>query len=541
MTRNRRRRLALPLIFLTVAALLAACTGGGTAKSPGASGGTEGPPVRGGRLVYGLGADASGFNPVTDSFAGQSYAMAGTIIEPLVDVDASGKWQPFLAKSLKANPDFTSWTITVRPGIKFTNGETLNGDVVKANLEAQKKSPLTSAVFATVKAVTVTKPDTVRVDLTGPWVAFPYFLATQTGMMLPKASLANPKQASRKPVGTGPFKFAQYVPGNRFVAVRNPGYWQKGMPYLSRIEFRILPDSQTRAQTLESGGIDAMDTPMDTDILHFGKMPGYQIFRESGMSTPEVAFMLNTAVPPVNDLSVRQALAYATDRKTIIKTLRSGLTTPADGPWSPGSKWYVPGGYPDYDLAKAKALIAAYKKKHGPVRITVMSVPDPETMQNVQLIQDMWGKAGVQVKIKQADQADLIQSALMGDYQATIWAQFGEADPDGDYVWFHSFFAQPPGKISINMSRNKDPQLDAALDEGRSNPDYATRKKAYATVQRRLRADLPFIWVDHLTTNSVILGPKVHGLSQYKLPSGAVGKPLHSSAFLPFRSMWTQG
>lgn len=540
MTRTHRARLPLPLLALVaVAALVAACTGG--KPTAGGSNAPEGNPVPGGRLVYGISADAAGFNPVTDQFSAQSYTMAGTIIEPLVDVDATGQWRPMLAKAMKPNEDYTSWTITVRPGITFSNGEKLTPQVVKQNLDAQKKSPLTSAVFAKVKAVTVSGADAVRVDLAGPWVAFPYTLASQVGMIEPTASLNNPKQASRHPVGTGPFTFARYIPGNRLLVVRNPHYWRKGLPYLSRIEFHILTDSQTRAQTLESGGIDMMMANRDDDILKFGKMAGYQIFRTSGMAVPEVAFMLNTAKAPFNDLSLRQALAYATDRQAIIKTLRSGLTTPADGPWMPGSKWYVPGGYPDYNLAKAKSLVAAYEKAHGPVRIQLLSLPDPSTMENVQLVQDMWKKAGIDVTIKQADQPDIISSALTGNYQATIWSQFTEPDPDGDYVWLHSSFAQPVGKISINMSRVRDPQMDAALDEGRSNPDEATRKAAYATVQRRLRADLPFIWIDHLTTNAVIAGPKVHGLRQYTFPDGSIGKPMMSGVVPPLYDVWMQG
>lgn len=541
MTR-KRRRLPIPLFALVaVLALLGACTGGGGTPKAGTPTESEGSPVPGGRLVYGLGADAAGFNPVTDAFSAQSYTMADTIIEPLVDVDATGKWRPWLAKSLKPNTDYTSWTITIRPGIKFSNGEALTAGLVRQNLEAQKKSALTSAVFAKVKAATVVGGDAVRVDLEGPWVAFPYTLASQVGMIVPKASLDDPKQASQHPVGTGPFTFARYIPGNRFLVVRNPNYWRKGLPYLSRVEFRILPDPQTRAQTLESGGIDAMAANRDDDILKFQKLPGYRIYRAAGMSVPEVAFMLNTGAPPFNDIRMRQALAYATDRQAFISTLRSNLTKPADGPWSPDAPWYVPGGYPNYDLAKAKSLVAAYKAQHGPVSVTLMSLPDPSTMENVQLAQDMWGKAGITVHIKQADQPDLIQRALTGNYQATIWSQFTAPDPDGEYVWLHSSFARPVGQISIDMSRIRDPQLDAALDEGRSNPDTATRKKAYATVQRRLRALLPYIWVDHLTTNSVIAGPKVHGLGQYTFPDGAIGKPLISSSTHPFFDIWVSG
>lgn len=539
---QRRRRLPfhLPLLALGAAfTLVTACSGGGAGSAAGGGAQTpEGTPTPGGRLVYAVSADGSGFNPVTDSFALQSYTMAGTIIEPLAGIDATGKWRPWLAKSIKANDDYTQWTIKVRQGIKFSNGEQLNADVVKANLDAQRKSPLNAAVLATVKSTKKLDADTVRVDLAGPWVAFPYSLTRQIGMVVPKASLADPKSASRHPVGTGPFTFARYIPGNRFLVVKNPNYWRKGLPHLGRIEFRILPDPQTRAQTLESGGVDAMQSNRDEDITKFGKLPGYRLLRSAGMTVPEVAFMLNTGAPPLNDLRVRQALAYATNRQAFTSTLRHGVTKPADGPWSPDAKWYVPGGYPDYHLAKAKSLVNAYEKEHGPLKIQVMTLPDPTTAENVQLAQDMWRKAGIDVTVKQADQADLVQRALTGDYQASIWTQFTAPDPDGEYVWLHSSFAQPVGKVSINMSRIRDPRLDAALDEGRSNPDDATRKKAYATVQRELRKQLPFIWVDHLTTNAVIGGPKVKGLGSYKLPDGSTGKPLVGSSTHPFGQLW---
>jgi ABC-type transport system substrate-binding protein len=523
--------------------MMVACSGprpSATPQSGAPSSGATG-PAKGGRLIYGLSADANGLNPVTDQFAAQSYSMVTSIIEPLVAIDANGEWKPFLAESITPNAKYDEWTIKVRQNIEFSDGIRLTGDIVKANLEAQKASPLNAAVFVPVKGFELVDPMTVKVTLNQPWVAFPIYLAAQIGMIVPPASLNDPKSASLKPVGTGPFIFKEYVPDNRLVVTKNPHYWRQGEPNLDEIEFRILPDSQTRSQTLESGGIDAMVTVRDEDVVKFGKLKDeYTVHRAQGMAVPESMFMLNTAVPPLDDVRVRKALAYAMDRKTVIDTLRGGLTEEADGPWDKDSKWYSSGGYPSFDLAKATALVKEVEAAKGPIRFEVMSTPDPNTMQVVELAQDMWRKAGIDVSIKQADQADLINRAVTGNFAATVWTQFSAPDPDGEYIWMHQAYAKPIGAVSLNFARLKDEKLSNALDIGRSNPDETARKQAYATVQQRLRDLVPFVFIEHLNSGAVIAKSKVKGIGEFTLPSGEKGLPLTGSPvpYHPFSQLW---
>ncbi|SDJ54847.1 ABC transporter substrate-binding protein [Nonomuraea jiangxiensis] len=531
-------RLLLALALATAGVL--ACSGQRPVAGP-QSGAPPTGPTQGGRLVYGLSADANGFNPVTDQFAAQSYSMTGAIIEPLVSVDANGDWKPYLAESLTPNDKYDEWAIKVRSGVSFSDGISLTGDIVKANLDAQKASPLNAAVFVPVKSFELADPMTVTVKLNQPWVAFPYYLAAQIGMVVPPASLADPKAASLKPVGTGPFIFKEYVPDNRMVVTRNPRYWRQGLPYLDEIEFRILPDSQTRAQTLEAGGIDAMGTSRDEDLTKFGALKdAYTVHRAQGMAVSEYFFLLNTAVAPLDDVRVRRALAHAIDRKAVISTLRGGLTEPADGPWSKDSEWYSPGGYPDYDPAKAAALVKEVEAEKGPIRFELISTPDPNTMQGVELAQDMWRKAGIEASIKQADQADLINRAVTGAFSVTVWTQFSSQDPDGEYIWMHQGYAKPVGQISLNFSRLKDKQLSDALDVGRMNPDEAARKRAYATVQERLRDQVPYVFIDHLNTGAIVARTKVRGIGEHVLPDGAKGLPLTGSPipYHPFGQLW---
>ncbi|MFC5834086.1 ABC transporter substrate-binding protein [Nonomuraea insulae] len=534
------KRWRTPATLLLASLVMLACSGQRPVAAPQSSAPATG-PAQGGRLVYALSADANGFNPITDQFAAQSYSMTTPIIEPLVAVAADGEWKPYLAESITPNKTYDEWTIKVRSGISFSDGISLTGDIVKANLEAQKVSPLTAAVFVPIKSFELADPMTVKVKLNQPWVPFPYYLALQNGMIVPPSSLADPKTASLKPVGTGPFIFKEYVPDNRMVVTRNPHYWRQGLPYLDEIEFRILPDSQTRAQTLEAGGVDAMGTSRDEDLTKFGAMKDtYTVHRAQGMAVAEYMFLLNTAVAPLDDVRVRRAMAYATDRKTVISTLRGGLTEPADGPWSKDSKWYAPGGYPDYDPAKAAALVKEVEAEKGPIRFELISTPDPNTMQGVELAQDMWRKAGIEVSIKQADQADLINRAITGNFSATVWTQFSAQDPDGEYIWMHQGYAKPVGAISLNMTRLKDDKLSKALDAGRMNPDEAARKAAYATVQERLRDQVPYVFIDHLSTGAIIAKTKVRGIGEHVLPDGEKGLPLSGSPipFHPFAQLW---
>ncbi|HEX4817083.1 MAG TPA: hypothetical protein VFV66_30450, partial [Nonomuraea sp.] len=154
--------------------------------------------------------------------------------------------------------------------------------------------------------------------------------------------------------------------------------------------------------------------------------------------------------------------------------------------------------------------------------------------------QDMWRKAGIEVSIRQADQPDLINRAITGNYTATVWTQFSAQDPDGEYIWMHQGYAQPVGSISLNMTRLKDKRLSDALDVGRANPDEAARKQAYATVQERLRELVPYVFVDHLNTGAIIAKTKVRGIGEHVLPDGEKGLPLTGSPipYHPFGQLW---
>jgi ABC-type transport system substrate-binding protein len=134
----------------------------------------------------------------------------------------------------------------------------------------------------------------------------------------------------------------------------------------------------------------------------------------------------------------------------------------------------------------------------------------------------MWKQAGLNVSIKQVEQSQFILNALQGSYQAYGWRQFGEPDPDADFIWWSSTTALPEGQLALNFSRNKDPQIDADLQKGRTSPNDADRVAAYQDIARRLAVDVPFIWTNEVVWQ-IAMKPNVHGVTTWTLPDGSPG------------------
>jgi ABC-type transport system substrate-binding protein len=242
--------------------------------------------------------------------------------------------------------------------------------------------------------------------------------------------------------------------------------------------------------------------------------------------------MLNTAVPPLNDVRVRRALAFATDRQRVLDTLYNGLTKPADGPFPPGSPYYAPTGYPGFDQARARALVADYEREHGPISFKFTTVNTPKGVQRNELLQAMWRQVGIQTEIVQVEQSPLILNAITGNFQACGWRQFNVPDPDANYVWWSGTTASPVGKQALNFTRNKDPQLDAALEAVRSQVDPIVRAAAYKLIAARLGADVPYVWLGQ-TVWIVAARKAVGGAGQATLPDGTPARGMISGVVFP--------
>ena len=516
--------------------LLSGCSSSSSASTSAKPGVGTGTPKRGGTLTVGLNSDIDGFLPSTNHFDNSGIVYANTVYDTLTAVAADGTAQPYLAQSISSNADRTVWTLSLRPDVTFHDGSALTADVVVANFRALQQSPLTGQAVKVITGVSATGPLTVQYTASEPLVAFPYYLATQVGYVVALAQLDSADPSSH-PIGTGPFVFDSWEPNDHFTARRNPNYWRAGLPYLDSITYKPIAQDQSRQSSLQSGTIELMVTRDPNAIVSLQRDPSFQQVTDANPAhgQNDVGFIyLNTAVDPLSDLTVRQALACATDTAQIAKLFGAGVLQPITSPYPEGSPYRAPdNGYPSYDLAKAKTLVAQAAPRHGgTIKVELATIPDPRLSELVQAVQSMWGAAGVQATVSQIEQVTFIDNLALGSFQAYTGDQFDAADPDENYVWWSPTSAGPPGTIALNFTRNKDPELEAALQAGRTNPDPSARAQAYQQVDTLLARDLPYLW---LTTNvwSMTGTDKVQNFDNPTLPGGQPARGMTAGYFTP--------
>ena len=519
------------------ASMLAVACGGGSKGSSGGGGGTNGgasgtqapatlTPKPGGKLVMGTEAEIDGFDPTKNRFDVTGLQYATTVYDPLTTIGKDNKPHPYLAQSLTPNADYTVWTIKLRPNITFSNNDPVNADAVVADLQAQLKSALVGPALTNIASVAKVDDLTLTVTCKASWVPFPIYLAGQAGMVFDPKMLTDP-QGSQHPIGSGPFILDSWVPGNHFIAKKNPNYWQKGLPYLDSIEYRPILETQSRDNSLANGGIDILhssDVQTTQDLKGVGSVNLTSDINSKG-EVEEGFIQINTAQAPLDDVTLRTALAYATDRARYRDVIDFGIPPDSTGPFgNTGSAYHADTGYPNFDLSKAKQLVKQYEQAHNVTSVTfeLGTTNVGRNLQAASILQDMWKQAGVTVTIKQVEQSQFILLALEGKYNAYLWRQFGEPDPDADNTWWASAQAAPIGKLALNFVRNKDPQIDADLLKGRSSTNEADRTAAYQDIARRFAVDIPYLWLGEAVWQ---VGTKknVHGLFDWTLPDGSPG------------------
>lgn len=498
---------------------------------------TSGEPKRGGKLVFAVEAETDGWNPTTNRWANSGTQVALSIFDPLVALDKDLQPKPYLAESLTPNAAFTEWVVKLRPNVKFHNGQPLNAAALVKSVTALKASPLTGAAAKPIVKAEPVDDLSVKLTMDQPWAVFPSVLTAQAGVVPAPAMLDDAANGSRNPVGTGPFKFQDWTPDKSLSVTRNESYWRQGLPYLDSVEFRPLPDSNSRYGSLQSGDVQVLISSQESTIqrmLDDAKDGKFQVVRSIGNNDVTMV-LFNTSAPPFDDLRARQGLAYAIDRKALSEVSGSDPSLSADSVFQPDSVWYAPQpDYPKFDPAKAKQLIEAYEAEKGPLKFTFGSTTDPQVLAPVQALAAQWNAAGAEVDIKTFDQTVFITNAVTGQYQAHIWRQFGSADPDPNYIWWHS--ANAEGTLALNMARNKDPKIDAALQKGRGTTDVATRKQAYEEVAKQFTATVPYIWLNHLRWTAAA-DNRLRGIQGMPLPDGTQSAGLVGGV-LPVTAMW---
>lgn len=531
-----KKRWSLLLALLLAVAMVAAACGGGDDENGGGGEGDDpeeaaGEPTPGGKVIYGLEAENSGGWCLAEGqLAISGIQVARAIYDTLTVPNEKAEYVPFLAETVEPNEDFTEWTITIREGVKFHDGTDLNAEVVKNNLDAfrgqyEGRNPLLfTFVLDNVTDVQTTDDMTVVVTTETPWPSFDAYLFSSGRLgIMAQAQLDDADTCDTNLIGTGPFKKKSWTVNESFVASKNEDYWQKDadgnqLPYLDEIEFRPIVEGEARVNALLGGDINAMHTSgaEQIDALQIEEENGAINLVES-TEYAEVSYgMFNTKQAPFDNPIARQAAAYALDRDTLNDVRNLGLFDMASGPFAEGEIGYLEdAGFPEYDLEKAKELVAQYEQETGePLAFTLTTANDASTVATAQYIQESAEQAGMDVSLKQVEQAALINTALGGDWQAMSWRNHPGGNPDSQYVWWKS-------GMPTNFGGINDPELDELLDQGRATSDEAERQEIYEEINRLFSEKVYNLWLNW-TQWDVGTATDVFGVFGPQLPDGSV-------------------
>ena len=465
-------------------------------------------PAYGDLMVEGSIGDASNLIPLLSSDS-TSHQIAGLVFNGLVKYDKDVKIIGDLAESWQISPNGLVITFHLRKGVKWHDGQPFSAHDVLYTYQVtiDPKTPTAYAGdFLKVKKAEVLDDYTFRVTYDQP---FAPALMSWGSAMLPRHLLAgkdiSTSPLARYPIGTGPFKFKEWVTGQKIVLVANPDYFE-GRPYVDGYIMRIIPDTATMFLELRANGIDQMGlTP-----LQYTRQTESNIFRNNFNKYKYLSFSYvymgyNLKSPLFSDQRVRQAIAYAIDKDEIVRGVLLGLGKAATGPFKPETWAYNPNvrTYP-YDPAKARALLAeaGWKDTNGdgildkdgrPFAFEIVTNQGNEVRAKcAEIIQKRLAEQGITVKIRVLEWAAFVNDFInKRKFEAVILGWTIPQDPDIHDVW-HSSKTGPGG---LNFIDYKNSEVDHLIEKGRSTFDQKMRKTYYDRIQEILAEEQPYLFL----------------------------------------------
>ncbi len=326
------------------------------------------------------------------------------LYDSLTRWDAALQLQPGLATSWKAVNDIT-WEFTLRPGVKFHDGSPLTAEDVRATIERNlvPGKTVVTAGFTTIELVQAASPTLVRVVTRKPDPLLPVRMAQMGSQILPARLTTDEgaKELARRPIGSGAYRFVEWVKDERLVMEANRDWWgwEGRPPSVDRVLWKAIPDDFPRLVALEKGDADIVTSVPPDRIRSVAEGRNTRVV--SVPSTRTVEFNINSTQPPLSDKRVRQALHYALDVPAIIRSLFAGLGRPLVGGLADTDFGYNPALKPyPYDPARARALLA---EAGSPGGIDVTLHAGMGTMVNdkqlLEVIADMWAKVGIRARV----------------------------------------------------------------------------------------------------------------------------------------------
>ncbi|PZN08268.1 MULTISPECIES: ABC transporter substrate-binding protein [Thermaerobacter] len=536
-----RRRLGMAAMVVAVAILATACGAPPqSAGEGGAGGGDGGQPAD--TLVWGRGGDSVSLDPanVTD---GESLKVTHQIFDTLVEFkEGSTEVEPWLAADWEVSDDGKVWTFQLRQGVTFHDGTPFNAEAVVFNFERWMNTDNPhrhegenfeyyaymfggfdeQSIIAKVEAV---DEYTVRFTLREPLASFLQNLA------MPCFAIASPEAIKkygadfgRHPVGTGPYRFVEWIPDQQITLEAYDQWWGEPKPKVRRIVYRAIKDNSARLAELMAGTIDVMEDPNPADLATVDTSQFEILYREAN----NVGYLaLNNDKEPFDDVRVRRAIAHAINKQEIVEAFWGELGQVAKNPLPP-AMW----GYNDaiqdyaYDPEKAKQLLAEAGYPEGfETELWTMPVPRPympEPQKIAEAIQQDLAAVGIRAEIVTHEWDVYLEKTGNGEHPMALLGWIGDnGDPDNFlYVLLDKDNAKTPGAGNISFYRSE--EVHRLLIRAQRTPEQSVREQLYKEAQEIIHRDVPMIPLAH-ARSPIIVRKGVEGL----VPSPLGSEKLH--------------
>ena len=504
-------------------------------------------PPKSSTLVFGRGGDSVGLDPAYET-DGNSFMVCDNLFEALVAyADESTALVPGLAKSWDISADGKTYTFHLQEGVTFHDGTPFNANAVVFSIgrmmkdrnvkffgqgwdiPAQERPPeywVSMEMDDTIGSIEAVDDSTVVFKLKR--VEAP-FLANMgmdfADIISPTAFLKNPKEFLRNPVGTGPFKFAEWVKDDRIVLEKNTDYWDKtGGPYLDKLVFRSIPENSVRFLELKTGNIHICQFPNPADIDMARKDSNLILPTQPGMNVGYLSFN-HTKEPWKSNINLRKAIAHGINRKAIVDNIYQGMGQVAKNPIPPtmwGYNTSVPGYAYDVELAKKYLADAGYPEGKGLGEITLWSMPVPRPYNpegqkiGVAMAADL-KKLGITARIVSYDWGTYLKRQREQPADMDLF-QLGWTGDNGDPDNFLAVLFDGLASSAIRTQWHNATYHDLML-KGKQTVDQAKRTKIYEDALQLMFDECPVIPVAH----STVIWPSLKSVTNFKLhPTGSV-------------------
>jgi peptide/nickel transport system substrate-binding protein len=462
-------------------------------------------------IKFGVNRAAENLDPVTQDANPDIWAFM-QIYQQLVRVNIKGDgFDPDLAERWTVSADGKTWTFFLRKDAHFSSGDPVKAsDVVWSLKRAHDTKGPWQWALEPVQDIVAKDDATVVISLKEPWAPFLADVSLFSNSILSEKVFkgASQDQISNKPVGSGPFALVEWKKSEEVVMRANTHYHEKGLPKTAELRLRYIPDDNSRIIAVQSGEVDGIDYPPFSRVAELKQDPRLEM--QLNPSTAVAHLSLNIREAPLNNVKVRQALAYATDRAAIVKAVCFGACTPATT-FLPMTTPFFNTSAKGYttDLSKALQLI----KESGvkiPLNLKVLYRSNDAVYQTTAVaLKSMWQKIGVNLDLEPLDRAAATQRYRSNQFQVNISGWTNDIPDPSQLAAYELGFTESQSYHSGYQSK----EMDDLLARGLRETNAGKRREIYHQIQDLALRDSPLIWL-YYAPYTITLNKKVKGFVQ---------------------------